>query len=55
MESGSADVSKHFLDAQAGLLRYGAYAAKLPLAVERVSFLPHCPPASIMLSHTRYT
>lgn len=35
VQSGSADVSPYFLNAREGLLDYGAYAAKLPRAIER--------------------
>ena len=31
------DIAKYFIDQQQGLLAYGLYAAKLPVAVEKVS------------------
>lgn len=42
VQSGSADVSPYFLNAREGLLDYGAYAAKLPRAIERVSEIAVC-------------
>ena len=37
VESNAPDITKYFMDAQSGLLHYGVYAARLPMAVERVS------------------
>ncbi len=35
--SSKPDITKYFLEAENGLLNYGQYAARLPMAVERVS------------------
>ena len=35
-KSGNTDITKYFLDSQQGLLMYGLYAARLPMAVEKV-------------------
>lgn len=32
------DITQYFLEAEKGLLNYGQYAARLPMAVERVNF-----------------
>lgn len=39
VESTSSDITKSFLDAEKDLLNYGKYAARLPMAVEKVSLL----------------
>jgi len=38
-KSGNTDITKYFLDNQQGLLTYGLYAARLPMAVEKVTHL----------------
>ena len=35
-KSGNTDITKYFLDSQQGLLMYGLYAARLPMAMEKV-------------------
>ena len=35
--SSKSDITKYFLEAEKGLLNYGQYAARLPMAIERVS------------------
>ena len=37
-KSGNTDITKYFLDSQQGLLMYGLYAARLPMAVEKVRY-----------------
>ena len=37
VDSTKTDIAKYFIDAEKDLLNYGKYAARLPMAVERVN------------------
>ncbi len=37
VESSKADITRYFMEAERDLLNYGKYAARLPMAVEKVS------------------
>lgn len=39
VESSKTDITRYFLEAERDLLNYGKYAARLPMAVEKVSEL----------------
>ena len=36
VESSKSDITRYFLEAERDLLNYGKYAARLPMAVEKV-------------------
>lgn len=39
VELSRTDIAKYFLEAERDLLHYGKYAARLPMAVEKVKYI----------------